>query len=322
LSVCVPVYNAAPFIERCVRSLFGQSYQELEYVFVDDGSTDGGIEIVRRVAAEYPNRQAQLVVLSHGGNRGVSAARQTALAAATGDLIVQCDPDDWVDEDLYAAMVRQIEAVNADAVMCPVSFESAAGSVLRGRADVFCLSGTEALQNMNRIPGISSLVLRIVRRELMELDAYEFPEGLSCAEDLCLSAQLLPRCRLVTNIAGGPVYHYRQNASSLSHTTKARRIVADHMRVFDVVTRKVPEDAGISVRRHLAGTVLYWGTAHGVFGRREYVRWRTAYEALGGTYDFGDRSPWGRRLMALADRCYCLVPIVSPMVRRRLHDSL
>ena len=83
VSVCIPVYKVENFIEKCARSLFEQTMQEgIEFVFVNDCTPDRSIEILRQVLEEYPHRIELVKILHHDQNRGLVAARKTALAAA------------------------------------------------------------------------------------------------------------------------------------------------------------------------------------------------------------------------------------------------
>ena len=83
ISVLVPIYGVADYIEECLVSLFEQTYQDLEYIFVDDCSPDNSLQILEGVILRYPERQQQVHVIHHEYNRGLGAARATALAAAT-----------------------------------------------------------------------------------------------------------------------------------------------------------------------------------------------------------------------------------------------
>lgn len=65
VSVYVPIYNVAPFIERCARSLFEQTLEDLEYIFVDDKSPDDSVDILLRVLDEYPHRKSQVRLIRH-----------------------------------------------------------------------------------------------------------------------------------------------------------------------------------------------------------------------------------------------------------------
>src|SRR3954463_5066653 len=89
LSVVVPVYNVADYLEECLDSLLGQSLAELEVIAVDDGSTDRSSEILRRRAA----KDARLRVLTQA-NAGQGAARNRAVAEACGEFLTFCDGDD------------------------------------------------------------------------------------------------------------------------------------------------------------------------------------------------------------------------------------
>lgn len=84
VSILVPVYGVEKYIERCARSIFEQTYRNLDIVFVDDCSPDKSIEILKRVLEDCPKRKAQTRIIRHEQNRGLAAARNTVVAAATG----------------------------------------------------------------------------------------------------------------------------------------------------------------------------------------------------------------------------------------------
>ena len=99
VSVLVPVYGVEKYIERCARSLFEQTYSDLEYVFVNDCTPDQSIEILKKVMAEYPQRKNAVKIVNHAKNRGLAAARNTAYDNATGDFVTIVDSDDWLEWD-------------------------------------------------------------------------------------------------------------------------------------------------------------------------------------------------------------------------------
>lgn len=118
VSVIIPVYNVEEYIERCLHSLFSQSLQDIEFIFVDDGSTDTSLKIISKILKEYPKRQNQLKILRHETNKGVSAARLTGILAAEGEYLIHCDPDDYVDTMMYEKLYNKIKNTNADIVIC------------------------------------------------------------------------------------------------------------------------------------------------------------------------------------------------------------
>lgn len=111
ISVIVPVYNVEEYIRTCVDSLIGQSYQNLEIVLVDDGSTDAS----GRICDEYAQTDARVTVI-HKGNGGSTSARKAGVQCVTGDYVTFVDSDDWIDLDAYEILAGQIESRMPDVV--------------------------------------------------------------------------------------------------------------------------------------------------------------------------------------------------------------
>ena len=80
VSLLVPVYGVEKYIRQCSRTLFGQTYDDIEYVFVDDCSPDNSVAVIRQVLAEYPHREQQVRIVRHDHNRGLEATRKTDTA--------------------------------------------------------------------------------------------------------------------------------------------------------------------------------------------------------------------------------------------------
>lgn len=111
LSIIVPMYNVAPYVERCLRSLADQnvSTEDYEIICVNDGSPDNCQEIVESLQEEIPN-----IILINQENQGVSMARNNALAIAKGKYMMPIDPDDYVVPNCLAGVLRQAEENNLD----------------------------------------------------------------------------------------------------------------------------------------------------------------------------------------------------------------
>ncbi|MDK1359321.1 CDP-glycerol glycerophosphotransferase family protein [Arthrobacter sp. zg-Y1219] len=109
LSVVVPMYNVAPYLERCLTSLVNQSYTNLEILIVDDGSTDGSVAMAAKYA-RYDSR-IRLIKLPHGGN---GLARNTGIAAARGEFLTFADADDVVPGNAYALMMATLAETGSD----------------------------------------------------------------------------------------------------------------------------------------------------------------------------------------------------------------
>ena len=113
ISVIIPVYNIAPYLPNCLDSLMNQTYENLEIIAVDDGSTDDS----GRILDEYSSRDNRIKVI-HKRNEGVSAARNDALDIASGDYIGFVDGDDTAEYDMFEFLLNNAEQYNADISHC------------------------------------------------------------------------------------------------------------------------------------------------------------------------------------------------------------
>ena len=109
ISVIVPVYMSEDYLEKCLDSILQQTYQNLEVILINDGSTDGSAAICQR----YKNQDARVKVY-HKPNGGVASSRNRALEAVTGDYIVFVDNDDWLELDHIQSLYDLLRKTDAD----------------------------------------------------------------------------------------------------------------------------------------------------------------------------------------------------------------
>lgn len=121
ISLLIPVYGVEKYIERCVKSLFDQTYGNIEYIFVDDCTKDRSIEIIKKIVDLFPERKENVKIIHHECNQGLTAARATALENATGEYVWHIDSDDWIAVDaveqlVFTAIKNQADMVVFDAL--------------------------------------------------------------------------------------------------------------------------------------------------------------------------------------------------------------
>ena len=104
LTVITAIYNVEPYLRQCLDSLTGQTFRDIEFILVDDGSPDRSGEICE----EYARRDARVKVI-HKKNGGLSTAWNCGLDNAHGEWVTFCDPDDWVDSDYYERLFAQMD---------------------------------------------------------------------------------------------------------------------------------------------------------------------------------------------------------------------
>lgn len=214
VTICVPVYGAEKYIGRCAESVFGQTYANLECVFVDDGTPDHSMEVVRKVLERYPGRKAKTKLLHHDHNRGISAARNTLVAESDGEFVFHLDADDWIEPETIERLVECQLATGADIVTT--------GKVVNEDevVDVFdepdFASADEMLDHFLSQEWHHELAGRLVRRSLFDHDDVGVLEGCDLCEDWHIMVQLAWYARRVSML-DGRFYHYRMNDDSIVH---------------------------------------------------------------------------------------------------------
>lgn len=215
LSVIIPVYKVEKYIERCARSLFEQTLEDIEYIFVNDCSPDKSINILTEVLEDYPHRKSHVKIVDHNINQGLTKTRNTGLAIATGDYIAHCDSDDWVEHDMYLRLYNKALETNSEIVYSDFYFAFNDRVEVCRTAD-YDMDKTVLIKNY--ISSVwTSLVNMIVKRTLYEDNDLKSPEHLCYCEDFWLSVRLfLYSCR--TTKISEPFYYYnQQNETSIMH---------------------------------------------------------------------------------------------------------
>ncbi len=113
VSVVLPIYNVAPYLEKCLNSIINQTFIDIEIICVNDGSTDNSLAILE----SYAKKDKRIKIISIT-NSGVSIARNTGLDAANGKYLYMVDPDDWIEPNTIEILYKKIKKNNAEIVEC------------------------------------------------------------------------------------------------------------------------------------------------------------------------------------------------------------
>src|SRR6478752_1065470 len=230
LSVVVPVYDVEAFLPECLASLARQTYSDLEVVIVDDGSTDGSAAIAERFAARDPRFR----VVSQP-NGGLSRARNTGIAAATGEFLAFADSDDLLPPDAYERLLGSLDRTGSD---------FATGNVQRLTAGVITQAGflrrtfardRPATHITNFRPLLADRIAwnKVFRRGFWDEHGLRFPDG-RVHEDIpvMLPAHFMARA---VDVLADPVYLYRiREAGDLSITERRADMKTLHDRLAAV----------------------------------------------------------------------------------------
>lgn len=207
VSVIIPIYNVEAFIEKCANSLFSQTLDKIEYIFVDDCSPDKSIALLKQTLNKYPQRVKDTQIIHHKQNRGSAASRNTGLSYASGEYIIFCDSDDWVEKNMYELLYDKAIAEHSDFVICDFVYEYAKRSILCTQC---VLSNPKNLIKGLLIGFIhNGLWNKLIKRDIFNNLDFFCKEGINMLED----ASVLPRIAFYsTKVSYVPkaLYHYNQ----------------------------------------------------------------------------------------------------------------
>ena len=253
VSVIVPVYNSIDCLERCVRSLCGQTYERLEILLIDDGSTDGTDKLCEKLASEDVR-----ILVRHKKNGGASSARNVGLSVASGDYVGFVDSDDYIESYVYEELVRALEEGKYPVAQISRDEVDEEGRRLPDvcippERERFCDSET-FIKELLLHRGDSSFCTKLFPREIFA--AHRFPEG-ELNEDFRLLREILQEIPGI-GILPKQGYHVvcRQESTTRKRTKDSfSRVFLDIVdnadKVQELVDRKYPALHEYAVRFNL-----------------------------------------------------------------------
>lgn len=214
VSIIIPVYNVEPYILTCAESLFKQTYRNIEYIFINDASSDNSLPKLEQLAKKYNNRDIK--ILNNPTNQGSSKSRNNGIKEATGDYITFCDSDDWIEPTAITEMTEKAIQNNADVIVTPFYTNTFS------KEKILSFPSRD-IADLNNIPidfMHFSLCNKLIRASFLKDNSiYPIP-GIDCWEDLSVTSRLYalyPKTELLDK----PFYHYRKfeykSLSSASH---------------------------------------------------------------------------------------------------------
>lgn len=242
ISIIVPAYNIAPYLERCIDSILAQTHRALEIIVVDDGSTDDTGVILDRLAASDSRIKA-----IHKENGGVSSARIRGIAESTGEFIGFVDGDDYVEPEMFAHLLKNAREAEADISHCGYQMVFPDGHI-----DLYYGTGKKVLQD--HVTGLRDLLEgrfvepglwnKLYRREIVR--GFEqsplWDNSLKYNEDVLMNYILFTRAQ--TSVYEDiPFYHYILRAGSAATSKRKHYQVADPVAVMERIVGDIPEES-------------------------------------------------------------------------------
>lgn len=215
VSICVPVYGVEKYIEKCARSLFEQTYEDIEYVFIDDCSPDNSISLLEEILNDYPHRKGNVKVIRHIQNEGVAVARNTAIDSASGDFVYFVDGDDYIEKDTIACLIAEQIRTSADIVTARMVINE--NEIDSRFVEPIYDTKEEMLYGMLSNVWHHELCNRLIRRSLFINNNVRALPHVNICEDWQLVSQVVYYSNKCVTL-DKPFYHYIVNHDSITHS--------------------------------------------------------------------------------------------------------
>ncbi len=250
ISIVVPVYNVAPYLERCIDSLVKQTYEHIEIILVDDGSLDHSFKIMQQAA-----KQDSRIVCIQKPNGGLSDARNAGFAKSHGEYVMFIDSDDYVAHNMCELMVTSALQKDADVVVCDMEYFYDDGHVSFASGGEFTdmiVSQQPSLIRMN-----NSACNKLFERSL--LDDVDFPLG-EWYEDLATIPIILCKARKIAKV-NEALYFYYQRSGSIAHSANPKifDIYNAISRVINYITENIEEPLQSAYRKEMYHAYIIHG---------------------------------------------------------------
>lgn len=271
ISIIVPIYGVEEYIARCARSLFEQTLEDIEYVFVNDCTPDRSIEILNHILDKYPNRKPQAKLINCESNGGQAVARTIGMKAMTGDYMIHCDPDDWLELDAYEKMYNKAIEKNADIVTCLYWSEDGHDRTKSGVS----FDGN-ALTALVTNQYTFSLWDKLIRSAFIkEFDLYPYP-GINFTEDFNVVVRSLCYAGRVASV-NEPLYHYDTSRdTSICRSSYVKALLSQavpNMRQLDeFIMRRYNETSNPIFNKDLLNERKFW-LKWGLYKRKNFELW-------------------------------------------------
>ena len=210
ISIIIPVYNTEQFLKSCINSLINQSFENCEFIFVDDGSTDESCNLIK--SYKKNDNRIKLVMQK---NKGVSSARNTGILNSNGKYIGFVDSDDYIDSDMYDILYREIQKEDSDVIIS--NFEEELNrtkniktyNLIKNKVMDKTYIQNNILSFFIKDDSLNTVCNKLYKKSIIDEYNIRFPKGLPLGEDGIFNMIYFSKCSSCKYI-DYTGYHYRE----------------------------------------------------------------------------------------------------------------
>ena len=243
ISILVPLYNVESFVRKCIDSVFSQTYQNLEFIFINDGSTDNTKVVLEQLLKEFPNKATSTKDVNNKKNYGTSSVRNIALSLASGKYIFFIDGDDFIEKDAIARLYQKQQNTGADIVVGDFFTEYEDSKVIyRHKSD---LSKEDYFLGVIKRTIPCCIWGKLIRRDLFLKNQIKIVDRVQLGEDFAIATQLIYIAQNISFL-GHPIYHYRRTNQQSVTKNLCQQSIDDLLKVNDVLFKFFGENQEIN----------------------------------------------------------------------------
>lgn len=235
ISLIAPIYGVEPYIRQFAESALGQTYEDIQFVFVNDGTKDNSMAILNALIEERFEHLRPRITIINKENGGLPSARKSGLEAAEGEYILFADSDDWLELDAVERVMALAERTDADILYFDLVKEYGGGKQsVKHERTYTAENRMRWIENMFNYRSFGYTVTKCFRRKLYTENRIVFPK-LGMHEDICLMAQIIFYAQSIAQLPE-PLYHYRKdNPAAMCSQKRSVRHIASSRNMMGVV---------------------------------------------------------------------------------------
>ena len=275
VSLIAPIYGVEKYIEKFAKSVLGQTYADIQFVFVNDGTKDRSMEILDRVINDSYTHLKDRIVIVNKENAGLPQARKTGLEHAEGEYILFADSDDWMDLDAVEKVVRKAEETDADIVYFDLVKEYGHRTSYKAERNYTAQTKMDFIVNMFNYKSFGYTVTKCFRRKLYTENTIYIPK-LGMHEDIYLMSQIIFYANSLAHLPEA-LYHYRKdNPDSFCAQDRMKRHISSTENLLDLYEHYRDSLKGSPIEK-VAGSILMRAGQHALmhgydfFGKYPYL---------------------------------------------------
>ena len=262
VSLIAPIYGVEKYIAQFAESVLGQTYRDVQFIFVNDGTKDRSVDILNDLIDKcYVDLKPRILIIDKE-NGGLPSARKAGLEAAEGDYILFADSDDWLEPDAVSKVMSVADSTDADIVYFDLVKEYGDRSSYKRERDYTAQTKEDFIVNIFNYRSSGYTVTKCFKKKLYTENVIYMPK-LGMHEDIYMMSQIIFYAESLVHIPEA-LYHYRKdNPDSFCAQDRIKRHISSTINLLDLYEKYRDNIKGSPVEK-VAGSILMRAGQHAI----------------------------------------------------------